>query len=171
VFLKLWSAAVHKRFRKKSLAKIVSGTQRMKNTLVHVCAKSAFVGWPTENRRISSCPTIIILKKYLNSVSKKCGYGNFNRWYHLHVLCVWGILRRWPACAPTAYEVVRNAESTRNFGIRSAKCKAVPQRHAGDKVERGYSLYSLLTALDVVNDQHHSPAALYPRKGPPVPIG
>jgi hypothetical protein len=42
-------------FGKKIIAKIVSDTERMKNTPVHVCAKTAFVGSPsTENKRISS---------------------------------------------------------------------------------------------------------------------
>jgi hypothetical protein len=31
-------------FARKSIAKILSGTERMKNTPIHVCAKTAFVG-------------------------------------------------------------------------------------------------------------------------------
>jgi hypothetical protein len=37
VFIKLWSAAVRRRFRKKHCKKTVSDTERMKNTPVHVC--------------------------------------------------------------------------------------------------------------------------------------
>jgi hypothetical protein len=42
-------------FLKKHIAKIVSDNKQMKNTSIHVCPKTAFVGWPsTETRRISS---------------------------------------------------------------------------------------------------------------------
>jgi hypothetical protein len=51
VFLKLWSAAVLRVVRgspqavseEKALQKIVSDTERMKNTPIHVCAKTAFL--------------------------------------------------------------------------------------------------------------------------------
>jgi hypothetical protein len=43
---------------------------------------------------------------------EKCGYGNFNHRYnvssiHLHALLGVRNLRRWSACAPIPYEVVR----------------------------------------------------------------
>jgi hypothetical protein len=42
-------------FGRKIIAKIMSDTERMKTTPIHVCAKTAFVGWhSTESRRISS---------------------------------------------------------------------------------------------------------------------
>jgi hypothetical protein len=50
VFIKLWSTAVRQvargvvRFRRKKIAKIVSDTERMKDTPTRVCAKTAFVG-------------------------------------------------------------------------------------------------------------------------------
>jgi hypothetical protein len=41
-------------FGRKGIAKIVSDTERMKNTLIHVCAKTAFVGCPSRgSMRIS----------------------------------------------------------------------------------------------------------------------
>jgi hypothetical protein len=45
-------------------------------------------------------------------------------------------------------------------------------RHAGDIWERTYSSYSFLTlVLEVVSDQRHAPAALYPReKNPQYPL-
>jgi hypothetical protein len=43
-------------FGRKSIVKIVSDTERMKNTPIHVCA---FVGWPPSS-------SIIILKNTLN---------------------------------------------------------------------------------------------------------
>jgi hypothetical protein len=53
-------------FGRKRIAKIVWDTERMKNTPIHVCAKTAFVGWPsTESRRLSSCPSVIILENTL----------------------------------------------------------------------------------------------------------
>jgi hypothetical protein len=44
VFLKLSYMVVCRQFWKKIIAKIVSDTERMKNTRIHVCAKTAFVG-------------------------------------------------------------------------------------------------------------------------------
>jgi hypothetical protein len=48
MFLKLWSAAVRQvvcgTLGRKSIAKIVSDTERMKYTPIHVWAKTAFVG-------------------------------------------------------------------------------------------------------------------------------
>jgi hypothetical protein len=52
VFLKLWSAAVRQvvggvpqaALKRKSITKIVSNIEGMKNTPIHVCAKTTFVG-------------------------------------------------------------------------------------------------------------------------------
>jgi hypothetical protein len=44
LFLKLWSAAVSRVFRRKSVVKIVADTEQMKNAAIRVCAKTAFVG-------------------------------------------------------------------------------------------------------------------------------
>jgi hypothetical protein len=42
-------------FGKKIIEKIVADTETMKNTPVHVCTKTVFVGSPsTQNKRISS---------------------------------------------------------------------------------------------------------------------
>jgi hypothetical protein len=66
----VYQTVVRKLSRKKNNAKIVSDTERVRNALVHVCAKTAFVGWPpTESRRIlsqTSCPSVIILENTLN---------------------------------------------------------------------------------------------------------
>jgi hypothetical protein len=35
---------ISRRFQKKNIAKIMSDTEQMKNTPMHVCAKTAFVG-------------------------------------------------------------------------------------------------------------------------------
>jgi hypothetical protein len=57
MFLKLWYAVVWvvcDSFGRKGTAKIVSGTEWMKNTPMYVYAKTAFVAWPsTESRGIS----------------------------------------------------------------------------------------------------------------------
>jgi hypothetical protein len=50
-----WSSAVCRRFRKESHCKNCIKHWRNVNAPIHVCAKTAFVGWPsTQNRRISS---------------------------------------------------------------------------------------------------------------------
>jgi hypothetical protein len=62
----------------------------MKSTPIHVCAKTAFVGWrSTEIRRIisiTSCPTIISLENALNYCIEKYGYGNFDHRYYVSPL-------------------------------------------------------------------------------------
>jgi hypothetical protein len=77
------------------LQNIESNTEQMKNTTIHVCARAAFVGWPsTESRRISCFYNFLSFSHYFwNSfkLMKKCGHGNFNHWYniypiHLHAL-------------------------------------------------------------------------------------
>jgi hypothetical protein len=54
-------------FGGKGNVKIVSDTEIMKNTSMYVCAKTAYVGWPsTERRRISfyhNLMSLIITKK------------------------------------------------------------------------------------------------------------
>jgi hypothetical protein len=104
VFFKLWSAdhrwspAVLQVVRggsqaileEKRLSIIILDTERMKNTPIHICAKTVFFGWTsTESRRNSSCPSIIILENTLNWCI--IGYGNLNHQcnvspIHLHAL-------------------------------------------------------------------------------------
>jgi hypothetical protein len=97
-------------FGRKSTAKIVSYIERMKNTPIHVCAKTVFFGWPSvESRRISffinSWPWAIILVIVLISAWKRCGYGNFNRRYnvspiYLHaILCLGNFTKVFRVCA------------------------------------------------------------------------
>jgi hypothetical protein len=106
-------------FGKKNILKIVSGTELMKNTPIHVCAKSAFVGWlPTENRQISSFHNFLSYNYYLRKCFKLVHRrsvtmvtlitGTTFLLFTFMQFLVWGILRRWSACTPTAYEVVRN---------------------------------------------------------------
>jgi hypothetical protein len=83
-------------FGRKSVAKIVSDTEQVKNTPIHVCAKTAFVGWPlTGIRQINSFHYFLTynhyFREYFKLVYRKCDYGNFNHWYnvspiHLHSL-------------------------------------------------------------------------------------
>jgi hypothetical protein len=52
-------------FGSKSIAKIVSHSERVINTHIHVCAKTAFVGWPSrESRRISYLPKFLSFNHY-----------------------------------------------------------------------------------------------------------
>jgi hypothetical protein len=58
-------------FGRKNVAKIVSETERMKNTPIHVCAKTAFLD--DLQQKVSelvpftiSCPSKIILENTLN---------------------------------------------------------------------------------------------------------
>jgi hypothetical protein len=83
-------------FGRKMMTKIVSDTELIKNTPVHVCAKTSFVGWPsTESRQISSFHNFLFFSHYFRElfkwVQKKCSYGNFDYRYnvapiHLHAL-------------------------------------------------------------------------------------
>jgi hypothetical protein len=51
---------------KKGIAKIVSDKGRIKNTPIHVCARTAFVGRPsTECRRISPFHNFLSFDHYL----------------------------------------------------------------------------------------------------------
>jgi hypothetical protein len=66
MIVKLWSAAVHRRYRKKTHSKIVSDTEGMKNTPIHICAKTAFVSHLQQKvgklvLSITSCISFIIL--------------------------------------------------------------------------------------------------------------
>jgi hypothetical protein len=55
VFRKMWSTAIRRQLRNKSITKTVSDTERIKNTPVHVCAKTAFgTSHSTESRIIRS---------------------------------------------------------------------------------------------------------------------
>jgi hypothetical protein len=102
-------------FRGKNIAKSVSDTYQMKNAPIHVCAETAFMGWPsTENRQISFYNHYF--RKYFKLVYRKnvvmvslttsIMFLLFS-WMHCWV---WGILRRWSACAPTIYELVCNCQ-------------------------------------------------------------
>jgi hypothetical protein len=82
----------------------------MKNIPIHVCAKTAFVGWPpTEYRRISSLRNFLSYNHYFTEYfkwvcRKNAVMVNFTTGIMLILyICmhfwVWGILRRWSACA------------------------------------------------------------------------
>jgi hypothetical protein len=62
-------------FGRKSVSKIVSDTGRMKNTPIHVCAKTSFVGGPSIESGpvlcINSCSSVIILERYFKLVYRK----------------------------------------------------------------------------------------------------
>jgi hypothetical protein len=52
-------------YGRKSNAKIVSGTETIKYSTIHVYVKTAFVGWPsTESRWISSLHNFWFLNHY-----------------------------------------------------------------------------------------------------------
>jgi hypothetical protein len=112
-------------FGRKITAKIVSDTERMKNTPMHICAKTVFVGWPsTESRRNSNFHIFLAFNNYFRKYFKlryrKMWYGNFNHRYNvspIHIW-VWGSLRRWSACAPTAYEMVRDGRKLEKYCSR-----------------------------------------------------
>jgi hypothetical protein len=84
VFIKLWSVGS---FGRKNIAKIVSDTERIKNTATHVCAKTAFVGWPsTESRQISSFHNFLPFNRL--QTSGKYMYHLFLQSVSLHVVLV-----------------------------------------------------------------------------------
>jgi hypothetical protein len=71
----------------------------MKNAPKHVCAKTAFVGWPSiESRRISSSRNFLsynheFRKRFKLVYRKKCGYGNFDHRYNVspvHLYALFG---------------------------------------------------------------------------------
>jgi hypothetical protein len=107
-----WSA---RGFERKKNSKIVSDTERMKKTPMHVCAETVFVGSSsTESRWISSFHTFLSFSHYFRKCFKLVYRKNvvvvtltigimFLLFTCLH-FWVWGILRR---CTPTAYEMVR----------------------------------------------------------------
>jgi hypothetical protein len=106
-----WSAGG---FSRKSSAKIVSVTERMKNTPIHVCTKITSVGWlSTESRRICSFQNFLSLSHYFTKYFE-FGYRKINMimatlttgvmyilFTFMHLL-VWGIVRKWSAHAPIA---------------------------------------------------------------------
>jgi hypothetical protein len=71
-------------FGRKLFANIVSDTERMKNTPIHVCSKTAFVS-------LTTCIIFLL-------------FTCMHFW-------VWGILWKnlWSMCTPTAYDVVRDS--------------------------------------------------------------
>jgi hypothetical protein len=67
----------------------------MKNTPIHICAKSDFVGRPsTRSRQVISFHKFVSLNQYFKKcfkLVKTCGYGNFDHrsnvpLIHLHAL-------------------------------------------------------------------------------------
>jgi hypothetical protein len=105
----------------KALQKLYHTLNEWKNTPIHVCAKTAFVGWPSTERSFHNF-------LFYNYYFRKC----FKLVYRKHVVtltlttgkvfllftCMYfwvsGILRRWSACAPTAYKVSAIGEILRN---------------------------------------------------------
>jgi hypothetical protein len=62
---------VHRQFRKKKHRKNWSDTERMKNISTEVCAKTAFIGWPsTESRRTSSFHNFLSFNHYFRKYFK-----------------------------------------------------------------------------------------------------
>jgi hypothetical protein len=96
----------------------------MKDKPIRVCAKTAFVGWPTESRRMSSFHNFLSFShyfiKYIKLVYRKqCGYGIMFLLFTCMHNWLWGILRRWSACAPTACELVSDwRKSEKHWAIR-----------------------------------------------------
>jgi hypothetical protein len=128
VFIKVWSAAICRRFQKKKHCKIVSDTEWIKNTPIHICANSTNVGWPsTESWRISPFSNFLSCYHYFREHFKLLYRKNVimatftTGIMFLLLTCmhfrVWGILRRWVTCAPTADEVAAIAESLRNTAV------------------------------------------------------
>jgi hypothetical protein len=121
-FIKLWSAGPRRSaggFGRKSNAKIVSGTERIRNTPVHAYAKTALARWPsTERRRVSSFHNVLSFNHYFikelklvyrkNVVMVTLTSGVIHPLFTCMHFWVRGILRKWSACAPTAYEVIRD---------------------------------------------------------------
>jgi hypothetical protein len=113
VFLKLWPASG---FRRKSNAKIVSDTERMKNTPSHVWAKTTFVDWPsTESMQISFFHKFLFLNNYFRKCFKLVYRKNVatvtlttNSFPLFTCLQLWvcEILRKWSVCAPITYKEV-----------------------------------------------------------------
>jgi hypothetical protein len=103
----------------RALQKLCQDTERIQNTPMYVCAKTAFVGLPsTKSGRVSSFRNFSSYNKYFGKQFKlvyikyvvmvNLTTGIIFRPFTCMHFWVWGILRRWPACAPTAYEVVRD---------------------------------------------------------------
>jgi hypothetical protein len=93
------------------LTKIVQDSKLMINKPTHVCSKTAFDGWPTGSRRISSYHNFLSFNHYLKKKYFKLLYREktvimvslitsrtFILLTCMHFL-VWWILRRWSTCA------------------------------------------------------------------------
>jgi hypothetical protein len=99
----------------------------MKNTPIHVCAKTSFVEWLSAECRPRNLLSFNhYFRKYFKLVYRKNVVIvtltisiTFLVVTCMHIW-VWGILRRWSACAPSAYEVVRNC---RQFEKHCSKAK------------------------------------------------
>jgi hypothetical protein len=87
-------------FGSKNITKVVSDTERVQKTHLHVCVKTAFVGWPsTEYRRIRSSHKFLMVSLttgVMFSYSFSCTFK------------VQGILRR---CAPKWSAIVESWEA------------------------------------------------------------
>jgi hypothetical protein len=100
----------------------------MKNTTMHVCANTSFVGRPsTGSRRVSSACNFLSFSRYFRKYFKLVYIKNvlmvtlatsimFLLFSCMH-FCVWGILRRQSACAPTAYKVFLDYRNLRNTAL------------------------------------------------------
>jgi hypothetical protein len=102
----------------------------MKDAPIHIRAKTVFVGSSsTESRRINSFHNLLsfnhYFRKYFKLVYTKSVVtvtlttGMIFFLFTCMHFWVWRILRRWPAHAPTAYEVVRDC---RKFEKHWSKC-------------------------------------------------
>jgi hypothetical protein len=111
----MWSMAGCRRFRKKHW-NIVSDTERMKNTPIHVCAKTTIVDWPTESMQISFFHNFLSFSHYFRKYIKLLYRKNmvmvtstldimFLLFTCMHFRA-WGILQRWSARVPSACVVV-----------------------------------------------------------------
>jgi hypothetical protein len=116
-------------FRRNINVKIVPDMERMKNTTIHVCAKTAFVGWPsTESRRLSSfhnfMPVNNYFRKYFKSVYREnvvmvtLTTGIMLLLVTRMYIWMCEILRRWSSCAPISYVVVRDCRKFERQWVR-----------------------------------------------------
>jgi hypothetical protein len=124
VLFKLWSAGSAGSFGRKSVAEIISDTEWIiKHT--YLCATTAFVGWlSTESRRIRSFHNFLSFSHYFleyfklvykNIVMVTLTTGILLLLFTCIKFWVWGILWRWCACEPTAYEMVRDCRKFEKY--------------------------------------------------------
>jgi hypothetical protein len=141
------------RFRKKSIAKTVSDTEGMKNTPIHVCAKTAFVGWPsTESMLIASFRNFLFynhdFRKHFKLVyTKKCGYCNFQRLYN--VTCMHLGVRNFTKVVHVCAEVVRDCRKFEEHRTIAYTCRGwngyIQQNsHASVSAREGFQIQQRL---------------------------